>query len=400
MSVKNSGTQFLMIGSILVFVSIAMALALPFQSLYLFQVLNASEKQIGLFLSASSICNLVISSILGYLSDQKIGRKSILYLGMLAGIISYFIYGVSKSFATILLVSCVLMSLSSCIVPQIFALSYERFEKEEKNAEQVEAMIVKLRTLISAAWVIGPSVGGFILSVSKFQTIFYAAGFLILISFILSFIVYFNQKSEIQNVEEKTLKASSNEAGAMKRLILFFLIFICIQTVNACADNYFPLYLTERYGFTNQWIGILNSYTSLLEIPFMLLWAKLISKISIRTLLNAGFIVCGIFVLMYMGTSSKIGMIFCYCLKAIYYSILIGLGLPFFQKIVPVNKVGITTTLFLNTSGCGKILAGAVIHFFGGNYNQLMVFLFVIVLGVIGAFYLTSQDSLEEVSNE
>lgn len=400
MSVKNSGTQFLMISSILVFVSIAMALALPFQSLYLFQVLNASEKQIGLFLSASSICNLVISSILGYLSDQKIGRKSILYLGMLAGIISYFIYGVSKSFATVLLVSCVLMSLSSCIVPQIFALSYERFEKEEKNAEQVEAMIVKLRTLISAAWVIGPSVGGFILSVSKFQTIFYAAGFLVLISFILSVIVYFNQKSEIQNVEEKTLKASSNEAGAMKRLILFFLIFTCIQTVNACADNYFPLYLTESYGFTNQWIGILNSYTSLLEIPFMLLWAKLISKIPIRTLLNAGFIICGIFVLMYMGTSSKMGMIFCYCLKAIYYSILIGLGLPFFQKIVPVNKVGITTTLFLNTSGCGKILAGVVIHFFGGNYNQLMLFLFVIVLGVIGAFYRTKSIQIPETSND
>lgn len=386
---KTSTIQFIMIGTILTFVSIAMALALPFQSLYLFQVLNASEKQIGLFLSASSICNLVISSFLGYLSDQKIGRKAILYIGMGAGIISYFIYGVSKSFMTVFVVSCVLMSLSSCIVPQIFALSYEKFEKDQKNPEQVEAMIVKLRTLISAAWVMGPSLGGLIMTVSGFNTIFFIAGFLIFISLLISMIVYLNQKSTVSKKEQEAQSASENGKGILKKLLIFFLIFTSIQTVNACADNYFPLYLTERYGFTNQWIGVLSSYTSLLEIPFMLLWAKLISKISIRTLLNGGFVICGLFVIVYMCTSSKMGMVFCYCLKAIYYSILIGLGLPFFRKIVPVNKVGITTTLFLNTSGCGKIIAGTIIHFFGSNYNYLMIFLLVIVVIVIGAFYFT-----------
>lgn len=378
---------FSILSFLIFFTSLASALTLPYQSLFLYQHLGVGEAQIGLFVSASSISNIIISFIFAYISDHYVNRKLILSIGLVSAIISYFLYTVLGDFNQVLLVSIFVMGISACITPQLFALSHQMLSEDKVEEHEINSNMTLLRTMISISWAVGPLVGAYFLEWFGFSGLFLITGLMFLLAFIIVLTVFKNTKinksNNINKKEERTQEIVEEKSTSFLIVFIYFIIFVLVQMVSSMIDNIFPIYITQILGYSNSYIGVISSFSAVVEIPLMIYFAMLSRRFELTKLLNVGFVACLLFLVLFSMLDQIILIIGIYALKSLFYSVTIGLGMSFFQNMIP-NKVGISTTLFINTSSFGKIISGIVIGVLGNSYNSIFIFLiFVIIVCII-----------------
>lgn len=357
--------------------SSAMAFTGSYTSIFLKGTCGANESQIGYFYSISSFFNVVVSMLLAYLSDKYSSiRKHILLIGLMSAVAGYAIYALTSNYLTVLISSCTLVAISSCVTPQLFALSSELFGKQNYTDSQISEKITFLRTMISVSYVIGPAIGAFVLDETHFERLFIIAAVFNLITFICVLIIF----PKFQGInEEKEKKDTVQKGKSIKYLALLFIWFVLIQTVHSVISNIFPVYITSELNYSNKIVGFISSYSALVEIPIMLLLTYIVSKISLQKVMYVGLISGIIFIICFMNASQEWVIILSYTFNAIFYSITIGLGMAYFQSCVR-NLPGIATTLFINTSSVGKIVAGNLVGILGNSYTII----FTVILVVLG----------------
>ena len=365
------------------FTSSAMAMSGSYQSLYLNQVVGLSNSLIGNYYTLSSVFNVLISLGLAYLSDRYTRlRKYIIYIGLICAIGGYILYSRCHSFITITTVSCSLIAISSCITPQLFALSNEVFSSQGLSREQVSSKITMLRTVISFSYVVGPIIGTLILQENQFIRLYLCMSLIYLIS-LLILLVFFN-RYEIK--DEYKRKGNQNKINYYY-LIYLFILFVFIQIIHSTISNIFPVYLTNVKGYSNHIIGVISSYSAFLEIPLMIIWTYLIQRYSLKKLLIIGMLSGLLFIMIYPSINNVYICVISYILNAIFYSSTIGLGLPFFQNLIPSSS-GMSTTLFLNTSSVAKIISGSVLAIIGTNYYFLFLVMgMILIVSILSVFF-------------
>ena len=154
-----------------------------------------------------------------------------------------------------------------------------------------------------------------------------------------------------------------------------------------------PLFVTEYLKEREGYVGTLASLCAGLEVPFMVILGILASKLSTRTLLILGaisgglfYFSIGIFENIYM---MMIGQVF----LAFYLAILLGLGISYFQDILP-DFPGYASTLFANAMVigqlCGNLLGGVMSHWVGLE-NVFYVSALSIFIGMILIWFTKDQ---------
>lgn len=362
--------------------SSAMAFTGTYTSIFLHDVCNANESNIGLFYSISSIFNVIVSMLLAYVSDKYSSkRKIILLVGLICAILGYFVYATTTNYVVVLISSCTLIAISSCVTPQIFALSSEIYKLDNYSNEQISERMTFLRTMISISYVIGPVIGAILLDEVHFERLFIiAAVFYLITLFVVIFFLPMIQVTSSNNNE----KDDSAGNKSLKYLAVLFVWFVLIQTVHSVISNIFPIYITSNLGYSNKIVGFISSYSAIIEIPIMLLLTVLVSKFSLQKVMYAGLISGIIFIICFINASNEWMIVLSYTFNAIFYSITIGLGMVYFQSCVR-NLPGIATTLFINTSSVGKIIAGNLISILGGNYQTT----FIVLLSVLAICFVS-----------
>lgn len=364
--------HLLQLSVLIFFTSLATALTMPFMTLFLFQKLQATEIEIGFYISVSSFANLIISFPIGYVSDKIKDRKKILAIALMASFISYFMYGITENFNLIILVSSTIMGISFSVTPQLFALSKQILDSENTDEKKVTADMTLLRTMIPFSWAIGPLIGTIVLTYFNFKGIFYIASFIYFIVFLIIVFSYDNLIVPTKRVSAEDLGKEKNTRYII--ITMYSIVFVLIQMVNSLISNYFPIYITDYLGYNNSYIGIIASFSAIVEIPLMIILVIITQKYDMKNILTLGFLSGILFIGIFSQTHNIIILILSYIFNAIFYSITIGLGMTFFQNIIP-NKPGFSTTLFINTSSFGKILSGLVLGVIGNAYNYLFIYL-------------------------
>ena len=137
-----------------------------------------------------------------------------------------------------------------------------------------------------------------------------------------------------------------------KALFIPFIAFILLHIGQWMYTMNMPLFVTEYLKEREGYVGTLASLCAGLEVPFMVILGILASKLSTRTLLILGAISGGLFYFsiaifenIYM---MMIGQVF----LAFYLAILLGLGISYFQDILP-DFPGYASTLFANAMVIG-----------------------------------------------
>ena len=125
------------------------------------------------------------------------------------------------------------------------------------------------------------------------------------------------------------------------------------------AMTMFPLFITDTLSGTTSQVGFLISLCALLEIPIMLALVTLRRLPGVEWMVKAAMGVFAIhFVMIFLAQGMGL-LVAAQVIRAVVLAILAGLGMTYFQQLMP-GRVSAATTLFSNTLNIGSMLAGIV----------------------------------------
>ena len=152
----------------------------PFFSLYITQHFNVGMTQAGIVLGIFSICGLIGQMIGGALTD-KFGRRKLIIGGLVFSALSTLSLGFVNSFSVLIPLAVGIGLLSDIAGPAHGAMIADILPEEKRQ----EGFGV-LRVVGNLAWIIGPTIGGFVAGKS-FLALFIADA---IISCIVAFLFY------------------------------------------------------------------------------------------------------------------------------------------------------------------------------------------------------------------
>jgi SET family sugar efflux transporter-like MFS transporter len=223
-----------------------------------------------------------------------------------------------------------------------------------------------LRMMMSLAWAAGAPLGAFVIGLIDFNGLFIATSMLHVVA--LGVVVMLRAGVRTQ---EKLVPASAAPVGQGRgpqadapsgrlsrgRIGAITAAFVLLQSVTALTVTVMPLYVSNDLRGDLSSAGIVLGICATIEIPLMLIFGAMAARWPIRTLLLAG---------------GGLGMAYCLAaslatnvwqiaaaqvLHACYVCTISGLGISYFQALMPAS-LGRASTLFSNVGRLAGMLSG------------------------------------------
>ncbi|EEW3327561.1 sugar efflux transporter [Escherichia albertii] len=333
---------------------IAGALQTPTLSIFLADELKARPIMVGFFFTGNAIMGILVSQFLARHSDKQGNRKLLILLCCLFGVMACTLFAWNRNYFILLSTGILLSSFASTANPQMFALAREH---ADMNGRETVMFSTFLRAQISLAWVIGPPLAYELAMGFSFKVMYLTAA----IAFVLCGLIVWLFLPSIQKSIPATPRPVDMSATSHSRRDTWLLFVVC--TMMWGANNLYiinmPLFIIDELHFTDRLAGEMIGIAAGLEIPAMLIAGYFIKRIGKRFLMLIA-IVSGIcfYASVLMATTPTVELEL-QILNAIFLGILCGIGMLYFQDLIP-EKIGFTTTLYANTSRVGWIIAGSL----------------------------------------
>ncbi|MEJ2413034.1 MAG: MFS transporter [Anaerolineales bacterium] len=259
------GTSFIdQIGNTLLF---------PFFSLYITQKFGVGMTQAGIVLGTFSAFGLIGSMIGGALTD-KFGRKSLVLFGLIFSAISTLSLGLVNEFTVLIPLAVVIGLLSNIAGPARQAMVADLLPEEKRQ----EGFGV-LRVVGNMAWIIGPTIGGFIAGRSYFALFVMDA----VISCIVAVIFFFyidETRPEMSGEPEGVLKTFAGYSTVLKdyAYVAFLVVSMLMGLVYQQLYNSLSVYLRDSHGIQPQGYGFLLTASAITVILFQFPTTRIIKK--------------------------------------------------------------------------------------------------------------------------
>jgi DHA1 family multidrug resistance protein-like MFS transporter len=174
----TSGRKSLLILSFtLLVVMLGYGIAMPMLPFYI-EKFGVGGKEFGWMMASYSFMQLICAPVWGLLSD-RFGRKPILAVGVLGYAISFFMFGMARSFAVLFLARALSGVLSSATTPTAMAYVGDNAQQEERSQSMGQ-----LGAMIGLGVILGPLLGG-LLSTDSLSLPFFVGAGLALLAFFL-----------------------------------------------------------------------------------------------------------------------------------------------------------------------------------------------------------------------
>ncbi|HEI8866392.1 TPA: sugar efflux transporter [Serratia odorifera] len=355
---------------------IAGALQTPTLSLFLSTEVNVRPTMIGLFFTGSAVIGILVSQYLARRSDQKGDRKSLIFLCCMLGALGCVLFAWNRNYYLLLLVGVVLSSFGSTANPQMFALAREHAERTGREAVMFSSI---LRAQVSLAWVVGPPVA-FALALGfgfKFMYLAAAAAFIVCGALVWRLLPSMRKSAPTPGTVLEAPRQNRRDT------LLLFIACTCMWTANGMYLINMPLYVVHELQLSEKLAGILMGTAAGLEIPIMLLAGMVAKRVGKRALMRAATIGGLLFYVALLFISGSWQLIALQLLNAVFIGVLAGIGMLYFQDLMP-GQAGAATTLFTNTTRVGWIIAGSIAGSVAEIWNYHAVFYSAVAM-VIGA---------------
>lgn len=363
---------------------IAGALLAPTLSLFLTTEVKVRPLWVGLFYTVNAIVGIVVSFLLAKRSDTRGDRRKLILVCCLMAVGNCLLFAFNRDYLTLITAGVLLSAIANTAMPQIFALAREY---ADSSAREVVMFSSVMRAQLSLAWVIGPPLS-FTLALNYGFTVMFviaAATFAIC-----ALLVWFTLPSvpRVAPVEPAdTLIAAPSAPIApvsawrnpdVRRL---FIASVLMWTCNTMYIIDMPLYITADLGLPENLAGLLMGTAAGLEIPAMLLAGYYVKRFGKRNMMLFA-VVAGI--LFYAGLvvfKFKLALMVLQLFNAIFIGIIAGIGMLYFQDLMP-GRPGAATTLFTNSISTGVILAGVLQGALVENLGHYAVYWLAALLAV------------------
>ncbi|HFD0441915.1 TPA: sugar efflux transporter SetB [Escherichia coli] len=372
-----TSTAFLIVAFL---TGIAGALQTPTLSIFLTDEVHARPAMVGFFFTGSAVIGILVSQFLAGRSDKRGDRKSLIVFCYLLGVLACTLFAWNRNYFVLLFVGVFLSSFGSTANPQMFALAREHADKTGREAVMFSSF---LRAQVSLAWVIGPPLAYALAMGFSFTVMYLSAA----VAFIVCGVMVWLFLPSMQ--KELPLATGTLEAPRRNRrdTLLLFVICTLMWGSNSLYIINMPLFIINELHLPEKLAGVMMGTAAGLEIPTMLIAGYFAKRLGKRFLMRVAAVggVC-FYAGMLMAHSPAI-LLGLQLLNAIFIGILGGIGMLYFQDLMP-GQAGSATTLYTNTSRVGWIIAGSVAGIVAEIWNYHAVFWFAMVMIIATLFCL------------
>ncbi|MBX6749126.1 MAG: sugar efflux transporter [Micromonosporaceae bacterium] len=367
------------LGLVTVLVGLTGAFLMPFLPVFLSQQVNASPLQASVFLFLSPVAAIVVSNVVGWISDRPGARQRVIFVAATSGAVGFGLYAVVRQYWILLAVSLTLLAAATAIVPQIYALGREVVLREEPS--RVTLGTNTLRMMMSLAWAAGAPLGALILSAIDFDGLFLATALMYLV--ILGIVALlrdtlFRPRQPDQPVPPAdglptaagevaplavdstpvpTPEATGGPAPSRSMIVAVSVAFVTLQAVTVLTVTAMPLFISVDLRGTLANAGAILGLCAAIEIPLMLAFGVMAARWSLYRLLLVGG-ACGAAYCLAVSLATSVWQVAAaQVLHASFVCCIGGLGITYFQELMP-SALGRATTLFTNTGRLAGMLSG------------------------------------------
>ena len=358
---------------------VAGALQAPTLSLFLSREVGAQPFWIGLFYTVNAIAGIGVSLWLAKRSDSQGDRRKLIIFCCLMAIGNALLFAFNRHYLTLITCGVLLASLANTAMPQLFALAREY---ADNSAREVVMFSSVMRAQLSLAWVIGPPLA-FMLALNYGFTVMFsiAAGI-----FTLSLVLIAFMLPSVARVELPSENALSMQGGWQDSNVrMLFVASTLMWTCNTMYIIDMPLWISSELGLPDKLAGFLMGTAAGLEIPAMILAGYYVKRYGKRRMM---VIAVAAGVLFYTGLiffHSRMALMTLQLFNAVFIGIVAGLGMLWFQDLMP-GRAGAATTLFTNSISTGVILAGVIQGAIAQSWGHFAVYWVIAVISVVALF--------------
>lgn len=356
---------------------IAGALQTPTLSLFLTNEVHVRPAMVGFFFTGSAVIGILVSQFLAGRSDHKGSRKNLIVFCCLLGVLACVLFAWNRNYFILLFIGVFLSSFGSTANPQMFALAREHADHTGREAVMFSSI---LRAQVSLAWVIGPPLAYALAMGFGFTVMYLSAA----VAFIVCGVMVWLFLPAMR--KEPRLASGVAEAPRTNRRDALLLFSICtlMWGTNSLYIINMPLFIIEELHLPEKLAGVMMGTAAGLEIPTMLIAGYYAKRFGKRFLMRIA-VVGGVLFYIGMLTVHTPALLLAFqLLNAIYIGILAGIGMLYFQDLMP-GQAGAATTLYTNTTRVGWIIAGSLAGVVAEIWSYHAVFWIALAMALIAA---------------
>lgn len=351
--VQPRSRPFVPLMSVSLLTGVGYALAGPFLSLFLIKEVQAGPVAVGAFLLVASLVSMVVSTLLGRLSDARAIRRTLLVVAGVSGGLAWVLFAVLREYWLLLVVAVTVWALASAQIPQMYA--YARQLLERSGSTKAPLVMSGLRTTMSIAWVGGPPLGALVLAGGGFTGLFAVSAAVYVVAVVV-ILVWLPELGPSAPPSHEV----AQQSGLRREVVLAAAAFVLLQCATSLGVTAMPLFVTESLGGTTRDAGLVLGLCAALEIPLMLGFGALAVRHNLRVLVLAGGAVALVYYTIMLLTEATWQVMAAQVLHAVVISAVMGLGISYFQDLAP-DRPGYASTLFTNTYKTSAMLVGPLL---------------------------------------
>ena len=353
----------------------------PFISTWGTEAVGMSPRAFSLFMTSTSICSILLGTIMARLSDTRLARRHVLIFAAIGGTLGYLGYAFIRNPSLLALVGCTILAISSGALAQLFAHVREEYRNPVGGAIEASLLMSVVRVSFSFAWTVGPAVGSVVLVAYGFEGLFSAAALLWAV-FLVGVIIYVPLRPR---PAKSFVDKQDSVWHTFKRpdVVLCFLAFTFLCASQSINMMNLPLAIVHTMGGTERDFGIVFGIGPLVEVPMMLWFGHLASRGYQLPLIKLGF---ALSLLYFAGLSMAAAPWHVYILQilsGIIIAITSNIAIVFFQDLLP-SQPGLATSLFTNSQAVGNLMGMLSFGFLVEGFGHRGVFMACAGMSVLG----------------
>ena len=368
---------------------LAYAFVSPFLSLWGTQEVGMRPVVFSLFLTATSLSGIIVSTSLARWSDTHVPRKVMLLLGATGGVLGYAGYALVRDPWLLAGIGVTILALAAVNFSQLFAHTRERFAGAEIRGVPPGFLMSVVRVCFSLAWTAGPAVGAWLMAHAGFRGLFIgAAGLFLLFGLgVMRFVPFERQPPHARAAVRQPVWRVLTRGDIFAVFVAFLLIFAA-HTINMLN---LPLVLTQVIGGTAADVGIAFCVGPIVEIPLMLWFGLLAARGHQLALIRIAAASTVLYFLLLPLARAPWHVFVLQVFHGLSFAVIANVAIMFFQDLVP-GQPGLATTVFSNSSHLGNLVGvlsfGRFLEAFSHRGMFLVSATFTLITLVIMLLYL------------
>ncbi|HEY0535725.1 MAG TPA: MFS transporter [Actinoplanes sp.] len=359
----------------LIFLAVGTSTAMvgPFLTLFLTSAVHAVSLQVTAFLIAAPLSSVTLSTFLGRLSDRYPIRRKLIIAAALAGASGTLATSMVRNYWVLLALTVTATAAAGSLVPQLFAYVRTTLAGSDRAAMTTSS----LRTLFSLSWVAGPFVATILIGLGGFRLSYSVSSAMYLTAAAIAWRLL-APAPPIHVTPEPASESLSAESGPVpylppeapppaptpdaSRRVIFLTVaaFALMQCASGLGVQAMSLFVTTDLGGGIGSAGVILGVCAGLEIPLMLGFGFLSTRVPLRRLVLAGPLFSMVYTLCVAASTHVWQVAAAQLFAACTVSVVQGLGVSYVQEMLPRHP-GRASTLFTNAFPAGQMMAGPIL---------------------------------------